>query len=63
MVLTRRMAWFFVALAVANEFVWRTMSTTAWVNFETFGLPIALFAFIFVQIALMQKRYGEGGEE
>nr|WP_111297879.1 inner membrane-spanning protein YciB [Paracoccus saliphilus] len=44
--LTLRMALFFLALAVANELVWRNMSETAWVYFKTFGLPVLLFAFL-----------------
>ena len=55
MILTRRMTILFVALAVANEAVWRTMSTDAWVNFKTFGLPLAIFAFIFTQMAVIKK--------
>ncbi len=27
----------FVAMAVMNEIVWRTQSTTFWVNFKAFG--------------------------
>ncbi len=57
MILTRRITWFFAALAIANEVVWRTMSTEAWVNFKTFGLTIALFAFFLTQGKLME-RYG-----
>ena len=38
------------ALAVANEIVWRTMSTDAWVKIETFGFPLALFLFLWLQI-------------
>ena len=57
MILTRRMAWFFAALALANEAIWRTMSTDAWVNFKTFGLPVALFAFFMLQGGLI-KRFG-----
>ena len=57
MILTRRMAWFFAALAVTNEGVWRLMSTDAWVNFKTFALPVALFAFFMAQGGLV-KRYG-----
>ena len=49
MKLTRRITFFFFALAAANEFVWRTMSTDAWVNFKTFGLPVAIFAFFMTQ--------------
>ncbi|WP_281825669.1 inner membrane-spanning protein YciB [Jannaschia rubra] len=54
LLLTKRMAWFFVGLAVANEVIWRTMSTDAWVNFKTFGLPIAMFAFFIAQAGLMK---------
>ena len=60
MILTRRMAVFFAGLALANEVVWRTMSTDAWVNFKTFGLPLAIFVFIFTQIAVIKKHTPEG---
>jgi intracellular septation protein len=55
MLLTRRLTAMFAALAVANEIVWRTMSTDAWVKIETFGFPLALFAFLWAQIVVLQK--------
>ncbi len=55
MILTRRVTGFFVLLAVANEVVWRTMSTDAWVNFKTFGLTFALFVFFMLQGRLFQR--------
>ncbi len=55
MILTRRLTLFFLALALANEAVWRLLSTDAWVNFKTFGLPIAIFAFFMFQGALFQQ--------
>ena len=55
--LTKRLALFFLGLAVANEAIWRTMSDQAWVNFKTFGLPAAIFLFFMVQGGLF-KRYG-----
>lgn len=55
MILTRRMTAFFFGLAIANEAIWRTMSTDAWVNFKTFGLPLALFAFFMSQAKLFQR--------
>ena len=55
MIFTRRMTLFLAALAVANEFVWRTMSTDAWVNFKTFGLTIAMFLFFMTQMKLFTK--------
>ena len=57
MILTRRVAMFFAGLAVANELVWRLMSTDAWVNFKTFGLTAAVFAFFMTQGRLMET-YG-----
>lgn len=55
MILTKRVTAFFVALAVLNEIIWRTMSTDAWVNFKTFGLTIGIFAFFMAQGKLFQK--------
>ena len=57
MILTRRVPAFFGVLAVLNEVIWRTMSDQAWVNFKTFGLTIALFAFFMAQVKLFE-RYG-----
>lgn len=62
MILTRRMAGFFFALAVANEAVWRLMSTEAWVNFKTFGLTAALFVFIMTQGRLFEAYAPEAAE-
>lgn len=57
MILTRRLCGFFFALALANEVIWRSFSTEAWVNFKTFGLTLALFAFFMTQGKVLQ-RYG-----
>jgi len=57
MILTRRLCAFFFGLAVANEAVWRLMSTEAWVNFKTFGLTAALFLFFMTQGGVL-SRYG-----
>lgn len=62
MILTRRLALFFAVLAVSNELVWRTMSTDAWVNFKTFVLPLALFAFFMTQGKLFE-RYAPGPKD
>ncbi len=55
MILTRRLALLFAVLAVANEVVWRTLSTDAWVKIETFGFPLAMFLFLWLQIAGLQR--------
>ncbi|HLH48851.1 MAG TPA: septation protein A [Roseiarcus sp.] len=41
--LTYRWAFFFLALAILNEIVWRTQTTAIWVDFKTFGvLPLTI---------------------
>ena len=55
MILTRRICLFFLALAVANEVIWRSFSTDTWVYFKTFGLPVAMFAFFMFQGQVFQK--------
>ena len=55
MIFTRRLCFMFLALAVANEFIWRTQSTDLWVKLETFAFPAILFVFLWVQIIGLQK--------
>ena len=57
MILTKRFTALFLALAVANEVIWRTMSEQAWVNFKTFGLTAILFLFVLSQNGVI-TRYG-----
>lgn len=54
-VLTKRAALFFLALAVANELIWRSMSESTWVNFKTFGMPALTFAFLMANARLFEK--------
>jgi intracellular septation protein len=62
MILTRRLALFFISLAVANELIWRFGSTEAWVFFKTFGDTLALLAFFASQYPLLEKYSTEGSE-
>ncbi len=55
MLFTKRFALFFLALAILNEAVWRSVDTDTWVTFKTFALPIATFVFIFSQLGLFNK--------
>jgi intracellular septation protein len=59
MIMTKRFTAFFFGLAIANEVIWRTMSTDTWVNFKTFGLPITMFVFIMFQTGLMNAHSSE----
>jgi intracellular septation protein len=53
--LTWRWTLFFIALAGTNEFVWRTMSEDAWVNFKVFGLMGLTMLFALVNAPFMAK--------
>jgi len=59
MILTRRLTGMFGSMAVANEVIWRTMSTDAWVKIETFAFPAALFGFFMLQTKLFEKHSSE----
>ena len=60
--LTWRWAFFFIALAVVNEIVWRTQTTDVWVKFKTFGfLPLTLL-FALAQAPLIM-RYETKGDD
>ena len=54
-IFTKRFALFFLGLAIVNEVVWRGFGTDIWVNFKTFALPLATFAFIFSQVGMFAK--------
>jgi intracellular septation protein len=45
----------FGAMALANEYIWRTQTTELWVKLETFAFPVVLFLFLWSQIVLLQK--------
>jgi intracellular septation protein len=53
--LTVRWALFFLALAVLNEIVWRTMSTDTWVTFKVFVVVPLTFVFAALQYPLLVK--------
>lgn len=53
--LTFRFGVFFAAMALINEFVWRTQSTDFWVNFKIFGALILTLAFTACQAPLIMR--------
>lgn len=55
MILTRRLAMMFAALAIANEVIWRTQSEKVWVILETFAMPAALFLFLMLNFMALQR--------
>jgi intracellular septation protein len=55
-ILTTRWALYFFAMAILNEFIWRTQSTDFWVSFKLFGAVPLTMIFAMTQMPLM-KRY------
>jgi intracellular septation protein len=53
--LTWRWAIFFVLMAIANEIVWRSFSTDAWVAIKTFGFVPVTVLFAVAQAPLIAK--------
>jgi intracellular septation protein len=53
--LTLRWTVFFLVLAGLNEYVWRTMSEEAWVNFKVFGLMGLTLVFALANAPFMAR--------
>lgn len=53
--LTYRWGFFFLALALLNEVVWRSVTTAAWVKFKVFGVVPLIMLFALAQIPLVLK--------
>jgi len=53
--LTLRWGFFFLALAVINETVWRVTSTATWVSFKVWGIIPLIFLFALAQTPLVIK--------
>ncbi|MBN9013590.1 MAG: septation protein A [Xanthobacteraceae bacterium] len=54
--LTLRWTFFFVAMALLNEVIWRTQTTDFWVAFKAFGVIPITMVFAMLQMPLV-KRY------
>ena len=54
-ILNKRWIYFFFALAILNEAVWRTQSEEFWVNFKVWGILPITFIFTAFQIGLINK--------
>ncbi len=61
-ILTWRWAFFFLAMAVLNEIVWRTQTTDLWVKFKTFGFMPLTLLFALAQAPLITRHEAKGGE-
>jgi len=54
-ILNKRWIFFFFALAILNEIVWRTQSEEFWVNFKVWGMLPITFIFAAFQFNIVNK--------
>ncbi|MGH6870757.1 MAG: septation protein A [Rhizomicrobium sp.] len=57
--LTWRWVFFFVAMAIANEIVWRSFSLQVWAGYKLFGAIPLTFLFALAQTPLILKHHVE----
>ena len=57
--LSMRWAFFFLAMAALNEYVWRHYPTNVWVNFKVFGLIGLTVVFALSQTRFVHKHQAE----
>jgi intracellular septation protein len=55
--LTLRWAFWFFAMAVLNEIIWRTQSTDFWVTFKVFGMVPLTMLFAVTQMPLIKRHH------
>ncbi|HLL26198.1 MAG TPA: septation protein A [Xanthobacteraceae bacterium] len=60
--LTLRWAIFFLALAILNEIVWRSVSTDTWVAFKTFGFVPLTILFALAQTPVFLRHAAKAPE-
>ena len=53
--LSFRWIYFFIAIAILNEIIWRTQTEVFWVNFKVWGLLPISFLFVASQVPLINK--------
>jgi intracellular septation protein len=54
-ILSRRWAYFFLAIAITNEIVWRNFSEEFWVKFKVFGIISLTIVFLVSQARFLGK--------
>lgn len=59
MLVTRNWAWFFLAMAAANEIAWRNLSTSAWIGYKLWGVMPATMLFALANVPML-LRHGLG---
>jgi len=61
--LTLRYGLFFLALAAANEIVWRNFSKDFWVDFKVWGVTPLIFLFTLTQVPLLMRHQPQDAEK
>jgi len=61
MIFTRRWTLFFVAMALLNEAVWRSVPTETWVTVKTFAYLPLTFIYLMFQVPLLRRHMVEDG--
>ncbi len=61
-ILTRNFAFFFVAMAVANELVWRNSSTGFWLGYKLWGALPATLIFGMCHVPMILRNSGDHAE-
>jgi intracellular septation protein len=54
-ILTRNWVFFFAAMAVANEIIWRTTSTSFWLGSKIWGFVPATFLFAIANVPMLMR--------
>jgi intracellular septation protein len=58
-ILTRNFAWFFIAMAIANEIVWRNSSTGFWLGYKLWGALPATLIFGMANVPMILRHSDE----
>jgi intracellular septation protein len=58
--LTVRWIAFFIAMALLNEVVWRSFSTSTWVTFKVWGIVPLTIVFAIAQVGLIKRHEAKG---
>jgi len=62
-ILNRNFAWFFLAMAIANELVWRNFSEAFWVGSKLWGFLPATFLFGMANVPMILRHSDKAPED
>ena len=62
-ILTRNFGWFFIAMAIANELVWRHSTTGFWLGYKLWGAMPATFLFGLANVPMILRHSDKAPED